>query len=121
MVASIIAQKYRAIETHHNIINYATLELKTCKFSPEFAGKLNFYVNAVDDILKTDVDNPTIGLLICSDMKQTEVKYSFMGINTPIGVAKYSNVQVEELQAQLPSIEQLRERIRLLEKELNGR
>ena len=54
-------------------------------------------------------------------MKQTEVKYSFMGINTPIGVAKYSNVQVEELQAQLPSIEQLRERIRLLEKELNGR
>ena len=76
-------------------------------------------MNAVDDLLKTNVDNPTIGLLICSDMKQTEVKYSFMGINTPIGVAKYSNVQVEELQAQLPTIEQLQQRIKMLEQELH--
>lgn len=103
---------------HLKLHCYFVVELKTCKFSPEFAGKLNFYVNAVDDLLKTDVDNPTIGLLICSDMKQTEVKYSFMGINTPIGVAKYSNVQVEELQSQLPSIEQLQERIKMLEQEL---
>ena len=103
---------------HLKLHCYVVVELKTCKFSPEFAGKLNFYVNAVDELLKTDVDNPTIGLLICSDMKQTEVKYSFMGINTPIGVAKYSNVQVEELQAQLPTIEQLQQRIKMLEQEL---
>ena len=104
---------------HLKLHCYIVVELKTCKFSPEFAGKLNFYVNAVDDLLKTNVDNPTIGLLICSDMKQTEVKYSFMGINTPIGVAKYSNVQVEELQAQLPTIEQLQQRIKMLEQELH--
>ncbi|MCF0180846.1 MAG: DUF1016 family protein [Muribaculaceae bacterium] len=103
---------------HLRLHCYVVVELKTCKFSPEYAGKLNFYVNAVDDLLKTEEDNPTIGLLICSDMRQTEVKYSFMGINTPIGVAKYSNVQVEELQAQLPSIEQLQQRIMLLEQEL---
>lgn len=70
-------------------------------------------------MLKTDTDNPTIGLLICSDMNRTEVQWSFDGLTTPIGVATYSNVQIEDIKRQLPSIEELEKRIKLLESELN--
>ncbi|MCD7849950.1 MAG: DUF1016 domain-containing protein [Parabacteroides sp.] len=79
---------------------------------------INFYVSAVDDLLKNDSDNPIIGLLICSDMNTTEVQYAFRGVNTPIGVSTYSDVQIEEMKKQLPTVEQLQERIKLLEFEL---
>ncbi len=88
-------------------------------FQPEFAGKLNFYVNAVDDLIKTPSQNPTIGLLICSNKDETEVQYAFKGVQTPMGVASYNNIQVKEIQDQLPSIEELKNRIRLLEEELD--
>ncbi|MBQ0006398.1 MAG: DUF1016 family protein, partial [Alistipes sp.] len=81
-------------------------------------GKLNFYVNAVDELIKTPSQNPTTGLLICSNKDETEVQYAFNGITTPMGVASYDNVQVKKLQEQLPSIEELKARIRLLEDEL---
>lgn len=98
---------------------YIVIELKTVPFQPEFAGKLNFYVNAVDDLIKTPSQNPTIGLLICSDKKETNVQYAFKGISTPIGVATYDNIREKEIQDQLPSIEELKKRIRILEDELN--
>ena len=88
-------------------------------FQPEFAGKLNFYVNAVDDLIKTPSQNPTIGLLICSNKDETEVQYAFKGVQTPMGVASYNNIQMKEIQDQLPSIEELKNRIRLLEEELD--
>ncbi len=103
---------------HIRLRCYVVIELKATSFQPEFAGKLNFYVTAVNHLIKTSSDNPTIGLLICSNMKETEVKWSFETINAPIGVATYSNVQVEELKKHLPTIEQLQERINLLEMEL---
>ena len=98
---------------------YIVVELKTVPFQPEFAGKLNFYVNAVDEAFKTPSQNPTIGLLICSNKDETEVRYAFRGIQTPMGVASYDNVQIKQIQDQLPSIEELKKRIRLLEEELN--
>ena len=88
-------------------------------FQPEFAGKLNFYVNAVDDLIKTPSQNPTIGLLICSNKDETEVQYAFKGVQTPMGVSSYENVQIKQIQDQLPSIEELKARIRLLEEQLN--
>ena len=94
------------------------MELKTVPFKPEFAGKLNFYVNAVDDLIKTPSQNSTIGLLICSNKDETEVQYAFKGVQTPMGVASFNNVQVKQIQDQLPSIEELKKRIRLLEEEL---
>lgn len=103
---------------HIHLHCYVVIELKTVAFQPEFAGKINFYVSAVDDLLKNDSDNPTIGLLICSDMNTTEVQYAFRGVNTPIGVSTYSDVQIEEMKKQLPTVEQLQERIKLLEFEL---
>ena len=67
-------------------------------FDPEFAGKLNFYVNTVDQFIRRDIDNPTIGLLICKDMDHTEVQLAFQGITTSMGVATYDNVRVKEIQ-----------------------
>lgn len=115
----IIAGKTRKLDMlffHIPLNCYVVIELKAVPFQPEFAGKLNFYVNAVDDIIKTPAQNPTIGLLICSNKDETEVQYAFNGITTPMGVASYDNVK--RLQEQLPSVEELKARIRLLEKEL---
>ena len=103
---------------HVRLHCYIVVELKAVRFEPEFAGKLNFYVNAVNDILKGKQDNPTIGLLICSDMKQTEVRYSFKGLSTPIGVATYDNVRIAEIEKELPSVEELQQRIKQLESQL---
>ena len=115
----IIAGKTRKLDMlffHIPLNCYVVIELKAVPFQPEFAGKRNFYVNAVDDIIKTPAQNPTICLLICSNKDETEVQYAFNGITTPMGVASYDNVK--RLQEQLPSVEELKARIRLLEKEL---
>ena len=100
---------------HIRLRCYVACELKAKPFEPEYAGKLNYYVNAVDELLKADDDNPTIGLLICSDMNSTDVQWSFKGINTPLGVATYNNIRIKDA---LPSQEQLKERMELLQREL---
>lgn len=100
---------------HIRLRCYIVCELKAKTFEPEFAGKLNYYVNAVDELLKTDEDNPTIGLLVCSDMDKIDVQWSFKGISTPMGVATYNNIRIKDA---LPSQKQLAERVRLLQKEL---
>lgn len=98
---------------------YIVIELKAVPFKPEFTGKLNYYVNLVDDLIKGPSHSPTIGLLICSNKKKTDVRYAFKGIETPIGVASYTNVHIKEIQDQLPTIEELQNRIHLLEEELD--
>lgn len=100
---------------HIRLRCYIVCELKAKPFEPEFAGKLNYYVNAVDELLKIDTDNPTIGLIVCSDMDKIDVQWSFKGINTPMGVATYDNIKIKDA---LPSKEQLVERMRLLQKEM---
>lgn len=96
---------------------YVVIELKVKPFEPEFAGKLNFYVNAVDQFIRRESDNNTIGLLICKDLKRTEVQLAFQGITTPMGVATYDNVRIREIQAHLPTAEQLQQCIELGEEE----
>ena len=100
---------------HIRLRCYIVCELKAKPFEPEFAGKLNYYVNAVDELMKTSDENPTIGLLVCSDMDKIDVQWSFKGISTPMGVATYNNIRIKDA---LPSQEQLTERVRLLQKEL---
>lgn len=117
----VVAGKTRKLDMlffHIPLNCYVVVELKAVPFQPEFAGKLNFYVSAVDDLIKTEAQNPTIGLLICSNKDETEVQYAFRGLQTPLGVASYDNVQIKTIQEQLPSVEELRKRIRLLEEEL---
>ena len=116
----IIAGKTRKIDLlfyHIYLRCYVVLELKVKAFDPEFAGKLNFYVNAVNEFVKRDSDNPTIGLLICKDMDHTEVQLAFQGITTPMGVATYDNVKIKEIQEHLPTAEQIQRQIALAEEE----
>ena len=100
---------------HIRLRCYIVCELKAKPFEPEFAGKLNYYVNAVDELMKSSDENPTIGLLVCSDMDRIDVQWSFKGISTPMGVATYNNIRIKDA---LPSQELLAERVRLLQKEL---
>ena len=116
----IVAGKTRKIDMlfyHIKLRCYVVIELKAVSFEPEFAGKLNFYVNAVDRLMKSDADNPTIGLLICKDKDQTEVQWAFQGIETPMGVATYDNVRLEEIKSQLPSEEAIQKRLEQAEEE----
>lgn len=117
----IVAGKTRKLDMlffHIPLNCYVVVELKVVPFQPEFAGKLNFYVSAVDDLIRTPAQNPTIGLLICADKDETEVRYAFRGVHTPIGVASYDNIQIKKIQDHLPSVEELKQRIRLLEEQL---
>lgn len=104
---------------HIRLKAYVVVELKVKPFDPAYAGKLNYYVNAVDELLKGADDNPTIGFLICSDKDETDVRWAFKGIQTPMGVASYDNVQIASLSNLLPSAEELQARVRLVEEELN--
>ena len=116
----IISGKTRKIDLlfyHIYLRCYVVLELKVKPFDPEFTGKLNFYVNAVNEFVKRDSDNPTIGLLICRDMDRTEVQLAFQGITTPMGVATYDNVKIKEIQNHLPTAEQIKQQIELAEEE----
>lgn len=74
---------------HTRLKSYIVCELKVVPFVPDFAGKLNFYVSAVDELMKQPDDNPTIGLLICKSKDDTVVEWTFRGMNQPLGVAEY--------------------------------
>ncbi len=94
---------------HVRLHCYVVVELKVVKFKPEFAGKLNFYVSAIDGILKTEKDNPSIGILICKSKNNTVVEYALKDIHKPIGVSEYTITKKlpEEFKSSLPSIEEI--------------
>ncbi|GAB63481.1 MAG: DUF1016 domain-containing protein [Candidatus Jettenia sp.] len=94
---------------HVRLHCYVVIELKASKFKPEFAGKLNFYISAVDGILKTEQDNPTIGILICKSKNNTVVEYALKDVHKPIGVSEYSITRSlpDEFKSSLPSIEEI--------------
>ena len=96
-----------------NLRCYVVIELKTGEFKPEYAGQLNFYLSAVDGILKKDVDNPSIGLLLCKSKNDLVAEYSLKDMSKPIGVSEYkiTSSLPEELKKQLPSVEDLQKRI----------
>lgn len=75
---------------------YVVIDLKAVKFVPEFAGKINFYVTAADKLLKGDLDNPSVGLIICKSYDKTIVEWSLQDIDKPLGVAAYQLQEVVE-------------------------
>jgi len=94
---------------HISLHAYVVVELKTGKFKPEFTGKLNFYISAVDDIFKTEKDNPNIGILICKQKNKTVVEYALRDIKKPMGVSEYTITGdlPDSLRSSLPSIESI--------------
>ena len=97
-----------------NLRSYVVIELKTGDFKPEYAGQLNFYLSAVDGILKKDTDNPSIGLLLCKSKNNLVAEYSLRDMSKPIGISEYkiTNNLPEELEKQLPSVEDIQKRIK---------
>ncbi|MGN0167920.1 MAG: YhcG family protein [Acetatifactor sp.] len=97
-----------------NLRCYVVIELKTGEFKPEYAGQLNFYLSAVDGLMKQSQDNPTIGLLLCKSKNNLVAEYSLKDMSKPIGVSEYrvtSNLPAE-LEKQLPSVEDIQKRIK---------
>ena len=97
-----------------NLRCYVVIELKTGDFKPEYAGQLNFYLSAVDGILKKEQDNPSIGLLLCKSKNNVVAEYSLRDISKPIGVSEYkiTSSLPDDLEKQLPSVEDIQKRIK---------
>lgn len=100
---------------HLKLRCYVVIELKTGKFKPEYAGKLNFYLAVVDDLLRHSDDKPTIGLILCKDRNRVAAEYALRGTASPMGVAEYRITEAlpEGLLHSLPTVEQI-------ERELSG-
>ena len=101
---------------------YVVVELKATPFKPEYAGQLNFYINVVDDKLRGENDNKTIGLLLCRGKDEVVAQYALAGYDQPIGISDYqlSKAVPENLKSALPSIEEVEEELSLfLDKDKN--
>lgn len=94
---------------HLKLRCYVVVELKATPFKPEYAGQLNFYLSAVDGLLKTEHDQPTIGLLLCKSRNRVVAEYALKDIAKPIGVAEYQLMRAipDTLATSLPTIEQI--------------
>lgn len=94
---------------HIKLRCYVVVELKNSKFIPEYAGKLNFYLSAVDTLLKSEHDNPTIGILLCRDKNRIETEFALRDIQKPIGVSEFTLTEIlpEALRGSLPTIEEI--------------
>lgn len=97
-----------------NLRCYVVIELKTGEFKPEYAGQLNFYLSAVDGLMKQEQDNPTIGLLLCKSKNNLVAEYSLKDMSKPIGVSEYrvTSALPAELEKELPSVEDIQKRIK---------
>ena len=92
---------------------YVVVELKATPFKPEYMGQLNFYINVVDDTLRGEHDNKTIGLLLCNGGDKVVAQYALSGYNQPIGVSDYqlSKAIPENLKSTLPTVEEVEEEL----------
>ena len=97
-----------------NLRCYVVIELKSGEFKPEYAGQINFYLSAVDGILKKDTDNPSIGLLLCKSKNDIVAEYALKDMSKPIGVSEYkiTSCLPEDLGKQFPSVEDIQKRIK---------
>ncbi|MEM9488933.1 MAG: PDDEXK nuclease domain-containing protein [Myxococcota bacterium] len=107
---------------HLKLRRFVVIELKARPFEPEFAGKLNFYLSAVDEQMRHTSDRPTIGILLCKGKSRLVVEYALRGLNKPVGVADWETQLVEtlpeDLEGSLPSIEDIE--AELLDEHLSG-
>lgn len=96
---------------HFKLHCFVVVELKTGRFKPEYAGKMNFYLSAVDDLLKQPEDRPSIGLLLCKSRDRMQVEYALRDVAKPVGVAEWETALVEKLpkefEGSLPTVEEI--------------
>ena len=89
--------------------SYVVIELKDKEFKPEYMGKMNFYLSAVDDLIKDESDQPSIGLILCKTKNNVLAEYTLRDLKKPIGLAGYkiSEALPEKLKTELPTVEEL--------------
>ncbi len=94
---------------HVRLRCYVAIDVKSVDFEPEFAGKMNFYLSAVDDLLRHPDDQPSVGLILCKGKSKVVAEYALRGATQPIGVSAYTLTEAlpEALQGSLPTIEEL--------------
>ena len=92
---------------HLKLRCYVVVELKTGEFKPEYAGKMNFYLSAVDDLLRHEADKETIGIILCQQKEKVIVEYALRNLNKPMGVSQYEIVEnlPQNLKGSLPTVE----------------
>lgn len=99
---------------HARLKCYVVIELKAGEFKPEYVGKLNFYLSAVDDQLRGEGDQPTIGLILCKDKHKLDVEYALRDVHKPMGVSSFITKDIPlSVQSQLPTVQEI-------ERELNA-
>jgi predicted nuclease of restriction endonuclease-like (RecB) superfamily len=124
---SFIGNQYKLVESgdeyfidmllfHRRLKSIVAVELKIGEFIPEYAGKMQFYLNLINDTVKLPDENPSIGIIICKSKKRTRVEYALKNANQPIGISTYSITQTlpKELVGILPSPEKIAENIKLI-------
>ena len=101
---------------HLTLRAFVVLDLKVEAFKPEFAGKMNFYLSAIDDVIRHPDDQPSIGIILCKGRNKVTVEYSLRDTKKPIGVSEYRLTKAlpEELKSSLPTIEQLEEELKAI-------
>jgi predicted nuclease of restriction endonuclease-like (RecB) superfamily len=94
---------------HRRLKSLVAVELKSGSFFPEYAGKMNFYLNLLDDLVREPDENPSIGIILCADRNRVEVEYALRGIDKPVGVAEYTLTHdlPKELAGKLPDAKQI--------------
>lgn len=106
---------------HLKLRCYCVVELKATEFKPADVGQLNFYLSAVDDLLRHPDDQPTIGMLLCKSKDSVDVEYALRGMTSPIGITGFETQIVDslpkELQSSLPSVEEIEAELETFEKE----
>jgi predicted nuclease of restriction endonuclease-like (RecB) superfamily len=96
---------------HIKLHCYVVVELKNTQFKPEYAGKLNFYLSAVDSLLKSENDKPTIGIMLCRNKNKIETEFALRDMNKPMGISEFDFTEIlpDELKSDLPTIEEIEE------------
>jgi YhcG PDDEXK nuclease domain len=94
---------------HLKLRCFVVIDLKMTPFKPEYAGKMNFYLSAVDDILRHPDDKPSIGLILCKGKDGLVAEYALRDINKPLGISEFRHLEKlpDQLKGTLPTIEQI--------------
>ncbi|MBD1861211.1 PDDEXK nuclease domain-containing protein [Trichocoleus desertorum] len=103
---------------HLRLRCYVVVELKIGDFQPSFGSQVNFYISAIDDLIRHPDDQPTIGLILCTSKSKTVVEYTLRNLSTPIGVATHR--LTKEIEESLPSVEQLEMELETLTSEVSA-
>ena len=109
-------QKFRIdlLFYHLRLRAYIVVEMKAQDFKPEFSGKMNFYLSAIDDLLRHPDDQPSIGMILCKSRNKVVAEYAVRDLQKPVGIAEYrvTSSLPQELQSGLPSVEELERRLK---------